>query len=328
MPCKNAAPYLEKCIQSILDQTYTQWELLICDDHSSDQSPAIAQDYAKQHAAIFSLTNKGKGIIDALQTAYEQSRGGFVTRMDADDLMPSNKLRVLLSLLKEQKSDRFVSTGKVRYFPEQEIKPGFKAYEQWLNGLVTTESHWNDIYKECVIPSPCWMMQRNAFDSIGGFSQSEYPEDYHLTWRMFLGNIKVVASDKVLHLWRDHPDRTSRNSEVYQTQTYFDLKIGFMLSMPLFQNSQLVVWGAGKKGKALVKILLKKGILPVWVCNNPNKIGREIYEVTLKSFTDIPNSDGKMKILLTVSSLDDQRDVYQFLHHKGYQKSLDYFILA
>ena len=80
VPFKNTSNYLSACIDSILLQSYTNWELVIVDDHSTDQSFKIAENYAKKDPRIKLLKNKGTGIISALQTAYKNSVGKFITR--------------------------------------------------------------------------------------------------------------------------------------------------------------------------------------------------------------------------------------------------------
>ena len=89
-PFKNTAAYLEDCINSILKQSYTNWELLIVDDHSTDNSYKIVETFAANDSRIQLFKNKGFGIIDALQIAFKHSKGNFVTRMDSDDIMLPN----------------------------------------------------------------------------------------------------------------------------------------------------------------------------------------------------------------------------------------------
>lgn len=326
MPCKNAGPFLKDSIESIIGQTYTHWELIICNDHSTDNSYKIISDYCLNNPKITLLNNKGQGILPALQAAYALAGGDFVTRMDADDIMPTHKLQLLIDLLTPN-SNMKVATGKVQYFPIEEIQQGYKAYEGWLNSLVDSKCHWQEIYKECVIASPCWMMDRISFDQIGGFGQT-YPEDYDLVWRMFMNKVEVTCSQEILHLWRDHSTRTSRNSDIYQTQTYFELKINYMLQLDIIANRQIVVWGAGRKGKELIKVLIQKNIKPIWVCKNKKKEGHIIYGIKLKTYLEIPYNESKLSVFLTVSSLDDQGDIHHFLNQNGYQRSLDYFVLA
>ncbi len=62
MPARNAGKYLEACLQSIIQQTYVDWELIIVDDHSTDNTVGIIKKYAKADQRIHWYTNKGKGL--------------------------------------------------------------------------------------------------------------------------------------------------------------------------------------------------------------------------------------------------------------------------
>ena len=73
VPFKNTADYLEDCLGSILKQTLTNWELLIVDDGSTDDSRIIVQKYTDKDSRIQLFNNQGKGIIEALRTAYSLS---------------------------------------------------------------------------------------------------------------------------------------------------------------------------------------------------------------------------------------------------------------
>ena len=95
MPVKNAGKFLHECLQSIRDQTEAKWELIAVNDHSTDDSKQILQHFAQNDARIKVLENKGSGIISALQTGYQLTTGNFIHRMDADDVMPIIKLKVL-----------------------------------------------------------------------------------------------------------------------------------------------------------------------------------------------------------------------------------------
>ena len=105
-PFKNTGKYLPDCIESIINQTYTNWELIIIDDGSTDNSYEIVEAYAKSDSRIKLYKNLGSGIIEALRFAFTKSEGDFITRMDSDDIMVSNKLEILLNNLE--------SYGKVR----------------------------------------------------------------------------------------------------------------------------------------------------------------------------------------------------------------------
>jgi glycosyltransferase involved in cell wall biosynthesis len=90
-PFKNTEIYLAECIDSIINQSYSNWELIIIDDHSTDSSYELVENYAKNDERITLLKNNGTGIISALKLALEHSKGDFITRMDSDDIMPKQK---------------------------------------------------------------------------------------------------------------------------------------------------------------------------------------------------------------------------------------------
>ena len=103
-------------------QSYTDWQLIAVDDHSDDQSRALLEKDNDPRIEVY--TNEGKGILPALQTAQKHIRGTYVTRMDADDIMPIHKLENLLKLVRS-KNGGIVSTGAVNYFSDEEIRASY-----------------------------------------------------------------------------------------------------------------------------------------------------------------------------------------------------------
>ena len=86
LPFFNADATLDEAIESILVQTESDWELLLVDDHSTDHSRDIADSWRTRDSRVQVHTNKGKGIVDALNTGIERSKGEWVARMDSDDI--------------------------------------------------------------------------------------------------------------------------------------------------------------------------------------------------------------------------------------------------
>ncbi|MFK8044441.1 MAG: glycosyltransferase family 2 protein, partial [Crocinitomicaceae bacterium] len=274
MPMRNAMPFLNECIESIIKQTEANWELVVVNDHSSDNSFDVLKNYAKQDSRIRVFDAEGKGIIDALQQAYSHTSGQFITRMDADDMMPSKKLELFREKLYH--IPHAVVTGKIKYIGKN-LREGYLKYEAWMNSLMEKHSHYDEIYRECVVPSPAWMMERIMFESIGGFSPKTYPEDYDLTLRFYEHSIPIVAVQEVVHIWRDYQERTSRNDPNYAFNAFEELKTDYFLKLDYKPNKTLVLWGGGKKGKNIALLLQKHGVDFIWACNNPKKIGQDIY---------------------------------------------------
>lgn len=301
MPVHNAAPFLHKTLESILRQSYTQWELLAVNDHSTDQSPEILEKYAAQDARIKVLQSPEPKLIPALQTGFKASSGTLITRMDADDKMPIYKLGVMMKAWQE-KGKGHVITGKTHSFKAgSAIGDGYKRYDKWIAELAEQQNHWSEIYRECVIPSACWMVHRDDFLASGAFDPLVFPEDYDLCFRFYRAGLKVHAVDAVLHLWRDHEARISRNWEAYRDQRFFGLKTAYFVELDYESDKPLVLWGAGRNGKDLAKHLQAYGLSFTWICDNPKKWGHNILGTTLSSL-DILREMPNAQVLIAVAA--------------------------
>jgi len=326
MPVKNTELFLVKCLESIVSQTEKNWELMVVNDHSTDKSLAILEEYTKKDNRIQVYNNEGNGIIDALRLAYSKSEGEFITRMDSDDIMSLDKLEVMkTNLLKSGRGH--VSIGLVNYFSENELGSGFKNYETWLNELTSSGTNFEGIYKECVIPSPCWMVYREGFESCGAFRSNDYPEDYDLAFRFYSNGLKPIACNKVLHFWRDYSTRTSRTHIHYADNTFLEIKARYFLELEYDASKNLVVWGAGDKGKRIAKILIEKGIEFYWICDNPKKIGKHIYNQKMLPFTELEDIKNSQSII-TVANLKAQNEIKNYFNKINLLLNKDYFFFC
>lgn len=326
IPFKNTAVFLPECLESIKNQNYQNWEVLAVDDHSTDESGSILDAYAQEDTRIKTFRNRGSGIIEALRLAYKRSTGEFITRMDSDDIMKPNKLRVLVdSLLKYRKGH--VAVGKVKYFSKMGISNGYERYEAWLNKLTQTASNYSEIYKECVIPSPCWMVHREDLDFCGAFVPDRYPEDYDLTFRFYEKGLQCIPCSKILHLWRDYDTRTSRTSVHYAQNYFLDIKLHYFLKLDFDSDRPLAIWGAGNKGKAIAKGLLDKNVDFYWLCDNPKKIGKEIYGKEMLHYKVLGQLENPQSII-TVANEEAQTMIGLFFLDLGQAHMEDYFFFC
>ncbi|WP_435313298.1 glycosyltransferase family 2 protein [Cellulophaga fucicola] len=326
IPFKNVEKFLDECISSIILQTYKNWEIIAINDHSTDNSASILHAYAAKDNRIKTTLNTGKGIISALQFAYTLANGSYITRMDSDDIMTPNKIEVLLSLLLKN-GQKHIAIGKVKYFAENGVNDGYKMYEEWLNKLTINGSNYSEIYKECVVPSPCWMVHKSDFDLVDGFNPNRYPEDYDLAFRFYKHNLKCIPCNSTLHLWRDYSTRTSRTSEHYAQNYFLDIKLDYFLELEHKTNNTLIVWGAGKKGKEIAQKLLTKQIPFYWVCNNNKKIGKDIYDQKLHHFSSVAKHTNPL-IIITVANQEEQVNIKTYLNSLNLNTVKDYFFFC
>ena len=325
-PFKNTAQFLPECIESILGQSYENWELIAVDDHSSDDSQDVMQSYAQQDSRIQVFKNEGQGIIAALRLAYSKSQGKFITRMDSDDVMFPHKLKVLKSKL-EKSGKGHIAIGQVKYFSEQGISDGYSRYEKWINGLTAKGNNYDEIYKECVIPSPCFMVYRDDLTDCDAFQPDRYPEDYDLTFRFYQQGIKCLPCDQLLHYWRDYPTRTSRTHIHYANNTFLAIKLYYFLLLDYDSQRPLTLWGAGEKGKFIAKGLIEKGIPFHWICDNPKKIGHKIYRQEMKGVSFL-QAMRQPQSIITVANKHSQEEIKIHMAERGHQPVKDYFFFC
>ncbi|MBN2857122.1 MAG: glycosyltransferase family 2 protein, partial [Candidatus Delongbacteria bacterium] len=327
MPAKNSVLFLKKTLDSVVSQTETEWELVAVNDGSTDDTAHIFSEYADRDERIKIFENEeGMGIIPALKTALKHSSGNLITRMDSDDLMALDKLETMRKLL-ERKGKGHVATGLVECFSDEGINDGYRKYEKWINELILSDNLYSEIYKECVIQSSCWMVHREDLIKCGAFESDIYPEDYDLCFRFYKHGMKPVAEAGagVLHYWRDHTARVSRNNPEYADQQFFDLKLKYYFEIERKKNRGLVVWGTGAKGKKLARKLLDKYENSFrWITDNPKKIGEKIYGVQVES-TDIVKEMKNIQIIVAVSAIDENSKIEEVLKRSGLVKNEDYY---
>jgi len=325
MAVKDTEPYLHDCIDSIIAQTYTDWELIAVNDHSSDRTPEILQAYAQKDPRIRVFDSEGYKLIPTLQHAYKYCRGTLINRMDSDDKMPDYKLQVLLNEWKKHGEGTVIAGGTEHFVDEGQVGDGFLRYEKWLNKVAKNSTHYQEIYQECVIPSHCWLIHKNDFDRAGAFDPVVYPEDYDLCFRFYREGFKVVGIDYVLHYWRDRSNRISRTWEEYKDNRYFKLKVKYFYELDRDKKRPLVLWGCGRNGKDMAKLLLEQGDSFEWVCDNSKKIGKDIYGRVLKHYNSIPAFDNP-QIMVVVASPVAKIAIKQQLNTWGKKIGSDYWL--
>lgn len=101
IPVYNAEKYLHRCVDSVLNQSYTDFEILLVDDGSPDTCGKICDEYAEKDSRIFVIHKKNGGLSDARNTGinwfYEQNRSDYITFLDSDDWLHPEYLRVLMN---------------------------------------------------------------------------------------------------------------------------------------------------------------------------------------------------------------------------------------
>ena len=274
MPCYNAASTLDEAVVSILDQTFTDLELIAVDDGSTDDTLRRLQSWAQQDRRVVVLPRSHGGLVDALQAGLSACRAPLVARMDADDRSSTDRLGRQFAAL-EAHPEVAVVGCLVEGSPSQDVRQGLQMYIEWLNGLVTPEAIAREIFVESPLAHPSVVMRRSWLERVGGYQDRGWPEDYDLWLRLHLAGARFAKVPEVLLGWREHPARATRTDRRYAVENFLRAKAHYLTRGPLVDRDSLVVWGAGQIGRRLSKHLVRGGApLRAFIDIDPAKIGR------------------------------------------------------
>ncbi len=176
MPVFNGEPYLSEAIASILGQTFTDFELLIIDDGSTDCSRKIVGALSDRRVRL--LCNDGNlRLIATLNRGLDEARGMYVARMDADDISLPGRLDAQVAFLDRHPEIGVLGTG-FQIIDAQGV-PGTEILLPADNALI----RWN-LALRSPLAHPTVMMRRSIIAAIGGYrSEPLHCEDYDLWWR-------------------------------------------------------------------------------------------------------------------------------------------------
>jgi glycosyltransferase involved in cell wall biosynthesis len=111
LSCYNSARWLDESINSVLSQTFEDFEFIIVDDGSTDSSPEIIKRYAKQDARIVVIEKCNTGLADSLNVGIQKARGGWTARLDADDICEPGRLGKQLASARSNPDLVFIGSG-------------------------------------------------------------------------------------------------------------------------------------------------------------------------------------------------------------------------
>lgn len=277
LPFRDAAATIEQSLESILNQTERDWELVAIDDGSRDGSSEIVGELAGRDDRIRHLRPGRIGLVAALGLGLTEARADLVARMDADDVMRPDRLRAQRAFLDEHPDVALVGC-RVALFPPGRIQAGMREYARWQNSCVSPEEIAANIYVESPFAHPSVMFRRAAIVELGGYRDGEFPEDYELWLRMSEAGLRMAKVPEVLLDWREGASRASRNDPRYAREVFDRLRADFLSRDARVRSGREVAyWGAGSKTRRRARLLVDRGVRPMaWIDIDPRKIGTTV----------------------------------------------------
>jgi glycosyltransferase involved in cell wall biosynthesis len=279
LPVRDAEPWLAECLDSILAQTETHFEVLAVDDSSLDGSRAILESYRERDSRIRILetTSEARGIVPALNRALFEARGEYIVRMDADDVMHPERLARQAEALDLDPS-LFGVASRATAFPAENVRDGMKAYLDWQNALVTPEHIARNRFIECPVLHPSVTLRTELVrEVLGGWRDCGWPEDWDFFMRAFDAGLRVGRVPEVLVQWRLHPEQATWNDDHYSQDALMEARATFLARrLEIVARADRSIWvlGAGPVGKTLIKSLAWHGVVAHGLADvDPRKIG-------------------------------------------------------
>lgn len=167
IPVYNVEPYLACCLDSILAQTFTDLEVLLIDDGSTDASGAICDDYAKKDSRIRCFHKENGGHMSARQTGFRQASGEYVTFVDSDDWIAPSMYQTMYAAAKEYDTD-VICCNYTAVTPGKEIKrldfcsPGFYDKKQLEEKIYPNMLFSGSFFHYGISPSLCTKLFRRS----------------------------------------------------------------------------------------------------------------------------------------------------------------------
>lgn len=249
MSVYNCADNLPEAIDSILAQTYDNWEFIICNDYSKDNSFEICRDYAARYPGKFILIENdiNRKLAFSLNHCLRYATGRFVARMDGDDISYPERFEKQVNYLVEHPEIDLVSCA-CRYFNDRG-----ETHSLYMDEHPDKYS----LYRKVPFGHAMLMTYKSVYDALGGYTvakRTERGQDYDLWFRFFDKGFQGANLQEVLYDYRENDAAIRRRSFKVRWQTYQTTRMGYkLLNYP-------ISW----RIKAFLSVIVKS-LTPIWV---------------------------------------------------------------
>ena len=195
----NYGKYIKKSIESVLNQTFKNFELIIIDDGSSDNSKRIINEY-ENNPKIITIFQKQKGLNVTNNVAIKQSKGEYIIRLDADDWLDKNALKILANYLDKNKDRALV-------FPDY--------FEVDSEGIIVNRVKRHNFDKVTLLDRPahgaCTLIRKKYLKEVGMYDENFSCQDGYDIWLRLTYKYKVGNINKPLFFYRRHGNNLTNN---------------------------------------------------------------------------------------------------------------------
>ena len=203
IPVYNSEKYLAECLDSVLAQTFTDFEVICIDDGSTDNSPNILEAYRNKDNRIKVITQSRSGVVAARNNAIKESVGEYIYPLDSDDIIDKTTLEKSYNAIIAGKGD--IITCRVRLFGKKDCE---------MPQLAPTK--FNLAFDNCLVNAA--LFRRTLFDKVGGYDPAFHKalEDWDFWLNcVFRQNSRIYRIPEILFYYRIKPRYESRNAKQF-----------------------------------------------------------------------------------------------------------------
>lgn len=214
VPIYNVEKYLKKCIDSIINQTYKNLEIILVDDGSPDNCPKICDDYAKLDSRIKVIHKKNGGLSDARNNGIKNSTGKYISFIDSDDYIEQNMIEELYKAIKE--GSQIAICNRLEYFESMNPPKFKKSFINDKNLLIMDKKEAiSELCSFRFFDMSAWakLYKRNLFNDIQ-FPIGKLSEDYYIMYKLFDKCQKISYLNKPLYIYNQRQGSISKNKRI------------------------------------------------------------------------------------------------------------------
>ena len=218
VPIYNVEKYLKRCIKSILGQTYKKIQIILVDDGSTDNCPAICDEYAEKDNRIKVIHKKNGGLSDARNAGIKHANGKYITFIDSDDYIDQNYIQVLYESIIKTKSDIAIAGHKTIY-PKKTIIHKAKSSIQ----ITSEEALYRLLYDKELDTSAWAKLYKTALFNYIKYPKGRLFEDTATTYKLLDTAKKITIIPKAIYNYEIRDNSIS-------TQEFSDKKMDMITS--------------------------------------------------------------------------------------------------
>ncbi len=328
IPFRNAEATLGECLDSLQAQTFTDFEALLIDDGSQDSSALQVRERCIRDGRLRLISPGRIGLVPALNLGIDEARADLIARMDADDIMHPDRLGLQREFL-IRRPDVSIVGCQVEVFPDSAIRDGYREYIRWQNTCVDSDDIAGNMYVESVFAHPSVMMRKSVVQTVAGYRDGPFPEDYELWLRLHHAGFAMGKVPSVLLRWRERPDRTSRVDSRYSREAFDRLRARYLAAdCRLRSGRPIAIWAGGRSTRLRVKHLLAHGVQALaWIDVDSRRIGMTIWGMPVHPYTWLDQA-ARPFVLVYVTNHGARDEISSALNGMGYVRGRDYLAVG